>query len=302
VAAALAEAVLLRVALRLGPVLPTSIDVLPIFAVVEKLGLVALNVGVLAAALLLAITARDALRHGAGGALLALTLVGAVVVNLGLQPLVAAFTGGPVGLLHSAVTGAAVLALVLTAHQPPGVRVALALIGAAHGFALAQSAGPNGIREGSAAAEIAAVAAALVLPVACRIRPRMGEIVGASIVGLGVTAMGTLQPWGLATISIWTLAFSLFLPPVVYGAAAASVLATGLAVRRQPGGGELAIGLAVIWLAGLKLDVSTFALMALAGLIVACRPERRLTTTTEAVDPTHRLPQTVGLSRLMQWH
>lgn len=308
--AAVVEVALLRVALRLGPVLPTQVDVLPIFAVVEKLGVVALNVGVLAAALLLAITAWDARQRGAGGLALTLTVVGAILANLGLQPMVAAFPGGPVGLLHGTVTGAAVLLIVLTSHQPSGVRLVLTLIGLAHGFALAQSAGLDGVWGRSAAmvgwrpsvaAETTAVAAALALPWACRIRPRAPEVVGALAAGLAMTAMCTLQPWGLATISIWTLAFSLFLPPVVYGAAVASVVATGLALRRQPGGTELAIGLAVIWLAGLKLDVSTFALMALAGLTIASDPEERLTTSADDAAPVKRWRPTGGLARLAHW-
>ncbi len=48
--ALLIEVVLLRLALRLGPVLPSSLDVLPLFAVVERVGVVSLNVSVLAAA------------------------------------------------------------------------------------------------------------------------------------------------------------------------------------------------------------------------------------------------------------
>jgi hypothetical protein len=307
--AAVAEATLLRVALRLGPVLPTRVDVLPIFAVVEKLGVAALNVGVLAAILLLAITAWDALRRGSAGLPLALALVGSILVNLGLQPMIATFPSGPVGLLHGAVTGAAVLLVALSARQPSGVRMALAAIGLAHGFALAQSAeiqavwGDGEAGAGwspSVAAEIAAVAAALVLPWACRIRPRTREIVGVAAAGLVITAMGWLQPWGLATLAIWTLAFSLFLPPVVYGAAVASILVTGLALRRQPGGTELAIGLTVIWLAGLKLDVSTFALMALAGLTIASFPEQRLEIVEDGTVRSKRWRPTAELTRMVQ--
>jgi hypothetical protein len=78
-----------------------------------------------------------------------------------------------------------------------------------------------------------------------------------------------VQPWGIATVAIWTLGFSLFLPPILYGAAAMSAVLTVPSLRRQPGGGALAAGLVLVWLAGLKLDISSFALMALAGLTIA---------------------------------
>ncbi|MFN8633863.1 MAG: hypothetical protein U0893_08420 [Chloroflexota bacterium] len=308
--AAVAECVLLRIALRLGPVLPARVDVLPIFAIVEKLGVVALNVGVLAAAALLAIAAWDALERGRAGLPLALALLGAILVNLALSSVVVAFPGGSIGLLHGAVTGAAILLTLLSSSQTPGVRPALAGIGLAHGFALAQSAGGGNVWLGgdagagwqpSVAAEIAAVMSALILPWACRIRPRTREVVLATAAGLGLTVAGTLQPWGLATVAIWTMAFSLFLPPVVYGAALTSILLTLLALRRQPGGSELAIGLTVIWLAGLKLDVSTFALMALAGLTIASAPTRPLGAAVGVgASRSHRRPPR-ALTRLVQW-
>ena len=111
----------------------------------------------------------------------------------------------------------------------------------------------------------------LALPWLVRIRPRRGEVLIGAIAGLAVTAAVVAQPWGLATIAIWTLAFSLFLPPLLYGGAVASIVVTGLCLRREPGGGALVAGLALVWLAGLKLDVSAYALMALTGLMIASR-------------------------------
>lgn len=275
--AAVAEVVLLRVALRLGPVVPAQVDVLPIFGVVEKLGVIALNVGVLAASLLIVMVALDALHHGPSRLLLAGILLGSVLVNLGLGPLVGLLPDGSPGLLHGTVTGAAILLTVLCSSQPRPVAIVLGLVALAQMLALAQGvagtvardpAGAFGARP-IVAAEGVAVVAALLLPWLCRVKPRRGELAAGAIAGLAVTLGGAVQPWGLATVAIWTMAFSLFLPPILYGSALASIVVAGLALRREPGGAELAAGLALVWLAGLKLDVSSFALMGLAGLVIA---------------------------------
>ena len=274
--AAVAEVVLLRVSLRLGPVLPTQMNVLPVFAVVEWLGVVALNVGVLAASLLIGVAALNALRSGPR--ILAVVLLGAVLVNLGLGPLVGLLPDGSPGLLHAVMTGAAVLLTVFCSSQPRRVAIVLGLVGLAQVLALAQAvtgnaawSSPTGALGGRSivAAEVVAVISALLLPWLCRVRPRRGDLAIGAAAGLIVAVGATVQPWGLATVAIWTMAFTLFLPPILYGAAVTSVLVAGLALRRQPGGVELAAGLVLVWLAGLKLDISSFALMALAGLTIA---------------------------------
>ena len=274
--AALAEVALLRFALRLGPVLPAQGDVLWVFAVIERVGVVALNAGVLAGSLLIGLVAVGELRAGWRGAALALALLGAVIVNLGLQPLVSAIPDGSAGVLHGAVIGAAVLLTVMRAPQTYRVRVALALVGATQVLALAQAMSLStdltiGMNAFSVRplvlAEVGAVISALALPHLLQARPHRGELAFGVLVGLLVTVAATVQPWGLATIGIWTMAFSLFLPPVLYGAAIASVIVTMLSLRREPGGAEIISGLALILLAGLKLDVSAYAVMALTGLL-----------------------------------
>lgn len=273
--AAVAEVLLLRIALRLGPVLPTQANVLPAFAVVEWLGLVALNAGVLAGAALIGLAALEALRAGPSRMPLAFALLGAVLVNLGLERFVGLLADGSLRLLHAVVTGAAILLTVLGSSRPKTVGLVLGLVGLAQVLALAQPATGSIAWVGSlgvlpiVAAELVAVLAALLLPWLCRVRPRRGEVVIGAAAGLVVAIGGALQPWGLATVAIWTMAFSLVLPPILYGAAVTSVLVTGLALRREPGGGELAAGLVLVWLAGLKLDVSSYALMALTGLVIA---------------------------------
>jgi len=281
--AALAEVALLRIALRLGPVLPAQGDVLWVFAGIERVGVVALNVGVLAGSLLIGLVAVDALRVGWGGIPLALALIGAVIVNLGLQQLVSALPAGTPAMLHSLVTGAAVLLTVMRASPTARLRVALALIGSTQVLTLVQTMSlSTDLIAGALSlsvrplvlAEIGAVISALALPHLLRARPRRGEIVLGVLVGLLVTVAATVQPWGLATIGIWTMAFSLFLPPILYGAAIASVTVTMLLLRREPDGAEIISGLALILLAGLKLDVSTYAIMALTGLLVVSRAGR----------------------------
>jgi hypothetical protein len=274
---AVAEVVLLRIALRLGPVLPAQIDVLPFFTGVERMGVVALNVGVLAASLLIGVAALDSLRSGGRKPLLAVTLFGAVLVNLGLGPLVGLLPDGSPGLLHGVVTSAAILLTIFWSSQPRPVAIVLSLVALAQVLALAQAVAGTVARDPAdafggrpiVAAEAIAVLSALILPWLCRVRPRRGEVVIGAAAGLAVTVGGAIQPWGLATVAIWTMAFSLFLSPILYGAAVTSVMVAGLALRRQPGGVELAAGLALVWLAGLKLDISSFALMALAGLTIA---------------------------------
>ncbi|MCC6176706.1 MAG: hypothetical protein IT305_15465, partial [Chloroflexi bacterium] len=224
--AALAEVALLRIALRLGPVLPAHGDVLWVFAGIERVGVVALNVGVLAGSLLIGLVAVDALRVGWGGIPLALALIGAVTVNLGLQQLVSVLPAGTPAMLHSLVTGAAVLLTVMRASPTARLRVALALIGTTQVLTLVQTMSlSTDLRAGALSlsvpplvlAEIGAVISALALPHFLRARPRRGEIVLGVLVGLLVTVAATVQPWGLATIGIWTMAFSLFLPPILYG-------------------------------------------------------------------------------------
>jgi hypothetical protein len=283
---AVAEVVLLRFALRLGPVLPTQVNVLPAFTVVEWLGVVALNAGVLAGGTLIGLVAWEALRSGPSRAPLAFTLIGAILVNLGLQPLVGVLRGGGLaGLLYGVVTGSAILLAVLGSSQPPVVRSVLGLVGLAQLLALGQAVSQNVNWFGGVgavggrpivAAEIVAIVVALALPWLLQVRPRRGELLIGAAVGLGIAAAATVQPWGLATMAIWTIAFSLFLPPMLYGAAVMSVLVTVLALRHQPGGGELAVGLTLVCLAGLKLDVSSYALMSLTGLVIASRAAETL--------------------------
>lgn len=261
VVAAVSEALLLRIGLRLGPAIPSGVNALPAFAVVEWVGVLALNLGVLAACGLLLLTAA-ALRHrGPVGQIAALALVIAAVINLGMSLLVVALQGDALRSLHGVATGLAVLMVLAVMPGPPSRRAALGLVGLTQLLTLGPGSQPL--------AELGAVVAAVAAPWLLAARPSRRDLLVGVVAGLLVTIAAAAQPWGIATVAIWTLGFTMYLPPVLYGAAVASVVVAGPGLRRQPGGGALAAGLLLIWLAGLKLDISAFAVQAVAGLSLA---------------------------------
>lgn len=281
VLAVIAEVVLLRLALRLGPVLPTGVNLLPLFAVVERVGVIALNVSVLAAAALLSLAAVEAVRAGPARWLLALALVSALVVNLGLPLLAATLPSDGLTSLHALLTGCGVVLIVGTFAPRALVGWSVVLAGAAQMMALVPAADAvwmtgHGLPP-SALSETFAVLAALLLPWASHVRPSRTEVVAGLTVGGLLTLTASLQPWGLATVAIWTLGFSLFLPPLAYGAALASVVMTMLAARRLGWSADVLVGLTLLALAGLKLDVSSSALVSLAGLLLAIQTPRPAT-------------------------
>lgn len=259
--AVIAEVLLLRFALRLGPAVPAGVNVLPAFALVEWAGVLSLNVAVLAGVAFLLLTAQDVRRRGSAGVLLAVALAAAVLVNLGLSMLVPVLPDGAAGPLHAVATGSAITLLLVTSTKSVRARGALALMGAAQLLALGL--GP------AFGAEACAVAAGVALPWLLGVRPARRDLLIAVAAGVGLAAAMTGQPWGVATVAIWTMAFSLFLPPVLYGTALGSVVVSILTLRRTPEHATLLTGFTLIWLAGLKLDVSAYALVSLAGLAVA---------------------------------
>lgn len=276
VGSALTEFLLLRLFLRMGMVLPGHETLLPLYRFVETLGLVALNLAVLAAAGLIALIASTRTWRRLGDALAGLALIGALLTNLGLGLLVAVAPPPWVVLLQGSTTVAAVVGVtVRRGGHAPG-RAGLGLIATVELLALwhvlAQGASQLGVPLPGRGislflAEGLAVAAALVLPWSFRLRPRQWHLVFGVALGLFFLAVYGARPWMVATISMWTVSFSLFLPGFLYAAALASAGVTLLALRRQRGSPEVAPGLLLVALAGLKLDFSYFALLALAGLL-----------------------------------
>ncbi|MCC7372291.1 MAG: hypothetical protein IT306_28005 [Chloroflexi bacterium] len=292
--ALLTEVVLLRLALRLGPVLPTGVDLLPLFAIVERVGVIALNVSVLAAAALLALAAGEALRATQSTRwLLGLALAGVVAANLGLSVLLAVLSTDDLASLHALLTGLGVAAILGAYVWRTQLGGPLVLAGAAQVLAVIPAASAARLSAyglpPSALTELLAVLAALALPWAGRIRPTRTEAALGLAAG-GLLTLGTsIQPWGMATVAIWTLGFSLYLPPLLYGAALASVVVTLLAGRRLGWDADILVGLTMLGLAGLKLDVSSAALVSVAGLLLVAQTPLRAAQPVAEPEPTPAL-------------
>lgn len=124
-----------------------------------------------------------------------------------------------------------------------------------------------------AAAEALVVAAALALPWSYRPPWRRRHLVLGSVLGLALLGGLAARPWIVATLAMWTVSFSLFLPGALYAAALASAAATVWALHDAgPVGRTTGRGLLLVALAGLKLDFTYFALLALAGVLVLREP------------------------------
>lgn len=280
------EFILLRFFLRLGPVLPGEDVLLPYYLAVQAAGKLAFNVALLSAAGLTVLVATRFVRAdrrpaGAGAIdwLLAGALLAAVLVNLMLGLLERAVAGPPVALLQAALTlGAVGLVGARGIVRAERGRLTLLLIVVAQASALGDGliqplaglvAGLPGVGAMPFLAETLALGAALALPWSFGLRLRRSEIaigLTAAVLFLGFHAA---RPWIAATATMWTVTFTLFLPGVLYAAGVATCLSGLLALRRAPGGDSIAAGLVMVLSAGLKLDFSYFALLSIAGLVVA---------------------------------
>lgn len=271
---AVVEFALLRVFIRLGPVLPGGEALLPVYRAAEGLGLVALNLGTLAAAALVAVAAAGLDWARPRQALAGVALLAGALVNLGLGGLLALAPGPAVVVAQAGGTLGAAALLLAAQGAPPRTRLALGLVASALGlglyYSLAQGAAGLGLAlpGGGLApflAEACALAAALALPWGLRPRPTrvdLGVGLGLALAWLG---FDLARHWIAAAMAMWTLSFSLFLPGPLYALGLGSATAGLLALRRQAGPAPAA-GLLLVFLAGLRLDFSYFALLALAGL------------------------------------
>ncbi|MCC7106948.1 MAG: hypothetical protein IT307_17580 [Chloroflexi bacterium] len=277
--AAVAEFCLLRVFLRAGPFLPGSSDLMPLYRLLELLGLLAFNLATLAASVLLALTAITSWSRGDPGARIAgavLLLAAAGNVSLGVllsvTPTTTAVTLQPV------LTMAAVLALLFRFGRAVKGRLTLVLIAGAQllalGHLLTQELAGRGypLLSGQplmVAAEAAASAAALTLPLGLGARPTQRDWLAGLALGIALAVALAIQPWTVSTITMWTVEFALFLPGALYAAALAAGAASWLSLRREPGAGPVVSGLLLIALAGLKLEFTYLALLSLVGLLAA---------------------------------
>ncbi|MBI2322578.1 MAG: hypothetical protein HYU88_10970 [Chloroflexi bacterium] len=279
--AAVAEFLLLRVFLRVGPFLPAEEALLPLYRTVETLGLAAMNLAMLAGAGLIAAYASALAWRRPADALLGALLLAALLGNLGLSaPL--GMAAAPAAAAVQAATMLAVLALGLGSSVWAPWRAALALAALAQAAALyhvlAPALGALGLalpagETPAFAAEALAVAAALALPWGLGGALRRRHVALGLGLGLLLLVAHMARPWTLATIAMWTVAFTLFLPGALYAAALAAATSAALALRGSPSASarQAAAGVLLIALGGLRLDFSYFALLGLVGLLVATR-------------------------------
>lgn len=275
---AVAEFLLLRVFLRLGPMLPRQEAVMPFYRLIEALGLTALNLAALAAGVLLIVAAATFGGRRLGQALLGLSLIAASGVNLGLEVLLAVLPAPLVVTIQAALTMTAVSAVALSIRSLPRGRLPIALAAGAQLLALYHVLGQGTAGLGASLpvadvapflAETLAVMAVLALPWSFRLRPRWQHLALGLSLAITLLAAHTARPWTVATIAMWTVSFSLFLPGLVY------VLGLGvgatwlLALRGHSQGRAVACGLLLVAFAGLKLELTSLALLGLAGLLVA---------------------------------
>ncbi len=278
---AVTEFLFLRIFLRLGPVLPIQEPLLPLYRSIETLGLAAINVAFLAACVLLITAAlRLAMRPRARPAAAMLLL--ATAANAGLGPLVGLVPGTAATIFQSSVSLAAIITLFTTSQATSG-RLLIGFVAAADGLAWLQVASQGATSLGLPlptttlpilAAEAMALAAAIALPWSFRMRPgwRLAALGAACSLAL---LLGLLaRPWIISTVAMWTVTFSLGLPGALYALGLGTAIAA-LPLLWQEGGhrGIAARGLLLCALAGLKLDYSYFALLALGGVTLLCLPQ-----------------------------
>ncbi|MBI2886428.1 MAG: hypothetical protein HYY02_04390 [Chloroflexi bacterium] len=301
VATALLELLLLRIAVRLGPVAPEGAGVDLVFTVLRVLGLASLNLFlILGAALLLWQALRAAAASSARGIIVGTVTIaaGAAILASGLVVqgaasllastvlLVVAMTAGWLWPTPSAVSRLYLLLPLLAAWS-------LAIHYALQGGALL---GLSGLPHSTGAyllAEALAVGGALAAPLFFRPgwRPRVALAAGGPALAFLVISLS--RPWLLATLVMWNTGFTLWLPAPLYAAGLGLYLYTILALAWQsPQARRTAIALALLALGGLKPDYSPYALMLLLGYVNLAWPswathgEQWLAASEEALPAT----------------
>jgi hypothetical protein len=276
--AALAEVLLLRLLMRMGAHLPLADRLQEVYRGLQLLGMAAANLVSLLALALIVLFGLAVLR----GRRWVDRLAGAAAIAAaGWQAGLAVLPSASASVAVATLTALA-LALALAFAVSPlrgwaraGAATLLAAYLAAAYYAVAQPARALGVElPGALAAYFAGEALALAGAAGALLIVwpglRRGPAVAAAATGLLVLAARLLQPWTTGLAVMWTVAFSLYLPAPVYALAAALFTYALLASWRASGAARVrACGLLLIALAGLKLDYGYFALMALAGYLLA---------------------------------
>lgn len=277
VVSALVEFLLLRFFLRLGPILPSGPAMEPVYRFVELAGVTMLNLAMLATAgLVIIIIAEQAQQPGSRG--LAGVLAMALAVNLGLGVLQAAAPSAWGAIVHALVMVLSTLLIAAKIRQLSRGKLTLCLMAGgqvlALWFVLTQGLRGAGldVPGGTAPlvlAEIAAVAAALLMPWSTRPQLTWRDAAIGTAFGLTILAGVFTRPWTIATLTMWTVSFSLVLAGPVYAVGLGIFTASLLALQREVAARPMAAGPLLVALAGLKLDFTYFSLLGLVGLLIA---------------------------------
>lgn len=305
--AALVEFLLLRIGLRLGAVVPYE-GVMEAFTRLSLLiGTTALNFAMLGGVLLLFLLLIERwyerpgwLRRATSSWLAVVALFASVLAALwyfllGVLPFVGEYV--PVGEMLSSqlvvISAVATLIFVCIAWtQLPRLAVfhcihlllAGAFLLALHfGFA-ARSVGAvgqflPGATTALGMAEVLIVATILWSPIVFRPRPQLyGIVLTVVVTGIaGGLLYGT--PWIARTMGIWTVAFTLYLPALIYVVAAAVAtftIASVLLGRTVAAGVRVqGLGLLLLLVGGMKPDFSYLAILGILGLMLLSRAGHR---------------------------
>lgn len=274
--AALAEVVFLRLLMRGGAFLPRAEQYLEVYRLLMLVGTIAANLAMLLAGVVitgLAVAGWQRGGRGRAGAL-ALLAAGAMQLTLALFPTTSAVAAVATLVLMGLAFIGGLTGAGLIGSRRVGVLVLLAAYLAALYYAVAQPASALGLvlpggGEAFLVAEALAVVAVGGAYLLARPPLRRGAVLAGAAVGLLVLAGRALAPWTMGTATIWTVAFSLYLPAAVYAIAAALAVYWLLAnSRRGQPMPPVVAGMLLIFAGGLKLDYGYFAVLALAGYLI----------------------------------
>ncbi len=276
----LVEFVAMRVLSRIGPLLPDEPTWDSLFQLLQTVGLGALNLIILSAvAVLLAEYGRSVRRGDARTSLTAAVCALAAVLILLLSFLGMSATSMLAGSLALGVSIAILFALCVRNPRERSFHCFLLII-----FLVLTSyyaaKGATGLGSGSRdsaalyfLAEALAVVAGLAVPLVFRPDWHSKTAVTCLLLLALWALVAWSRPWALATLVMWNTGFSLWLPAPLYAVGLGVFLYTVLALAQgdAPGRGT-AMGLLLIVAAGLKLDYSPYALMALLGCFLIAVP------------------------------
>lgn len=271
-AAALAEFILLRVLLRLGPILPATPTTETAFRVLALGGTWALNVAVILGLVAIGLWVWEAQGHRweLPEVATAITWVFLVIGSL-VSPT------GPV-VLWPVTLALTALSFGLRNRYPPAL-----LAGLTYGATAAAS--PPGLWPGpgfwAALAEAGVVGLGLLLLTRGSAKERRAKLVVGLVAGLIPTLTLFVAGWFVKAVGIWTVGLTFYLPAPLYGLALAGLVRELLSSR-----GSRRSGLLLMGLGGLRTDLSYFALLGLLGVLMWAGWRHRFPSVAEVRCPS----------------